>query len=261
MTDPKVTQDSTEASEALATELLATAFSSAMASRNEDRVPSFKQALEWAGYVLWADERGVDSDLWEAWDRLHIHLGHGSMRWDGALLISERCVDVCEVVSYLLRGVGADDWTAHVANADKAMRRKRLTALRNMEQDAALLAKVIQTHEADQTTNGTTGPVRATCATDSDAHDDPERTSVVGSALMDGIRTPLPNPNEGPGAGAEIALELPREQRLSLTIYRDGTFSIEELMPPLLNYGRLLMPTAQDEAEMRQQEWKELRMR
>ena len=73
------------------------------------------------------------------------------------------------------------------------------------------------------------------------------------------VRHPLPLHRHGtPGIATQQALELTRGQRLLLTCYHDETYTLEEIMPPLLNTARFRMPNEADEAEMRKLEWQQL---
>ncbi len=124
------------------------------AASKEPMQPDYQSAAMWAGYVLMADERGVSSDLWHAYNSLHAALGLGPMDWTGPALLTAQAISLPRTLGFLLRGIGAADILRHVADADRTMRRLRVTAFRDMEQTAAALTNAIADHADDQSTDG-----------------------------------------------------------------------------------------------------------
>jgi hypothetical protein len=113
--------------------------------------PNYLKAAQAAGWCLRHLKSLQLSELWSAYDRLHLALGV-PMQWQGTATLNT--VDIVGQVSFVLRSLDTADAPTAVAACDRHFRRARRNALREDEQNAETLANLIDLHRHDQTTSG-----------------------------------------------------------------------------------------------------------
>ena len=118
--------------------------------------PDYLKVCHAAGLVLWNAQRGCYPDLWASWERLHKALGM-PMDWRGAKAVrDERPMDrqVMQSMNAVLRYLDTAAVLSVVAEADRVMRRLRLTLYNMAVDEADQIAKRIDVHRDDLTTRG-----------------------------------------------------------------------------------------------------------
>jgi hypothetical protein len=109
------------------------------------------RATQQIGWCFSALQRMCWSDLWSAWDQVHAALGL-PMDWRGAKTMQD--VELPRVWGFLLRSMDTPSFLSALAECDRHMRRARLNAFREAEQQHETLTKVIDLNRGDQSSRG-----------------------------------------------------------------------------------------------------------
>ena len=118
--------------------------------------PDYLKVCHAAGLVLWNAQRGCYPDLWASWERLHKALGM-PMDWRGVKAVrDDRPIDrqVMQCLNFVLRYLDTASALSVLADADRVMRRLRLTLYNMAVDEADQIAKRIDLHRDDLTTRG-----------------------------------------------------------------------------------------------------------
>lgn len=140
-----------ELSSTEATRVLSHAFGKVLARVDAPKGPDYLAAAQAAGRCIQHAQRFAYTDLWPAYDALHLALGL-PMDWRGGY--AHTAIDLPAVLGYVLRSLETPDILNALASADREFRRVRLTHYRNLQAAEDALIKTITDHAKDHTTFG-----------------------------------------------------------------------------------------------------------